>query len=246
MVEGRLTHQQIHVDIVSTGQTSTLGTHSANTKQETDMKTSREGDRIQPCVVLLNGFPGVGKFTIAKALQLALAQHVPTRLIDNHLFIDLSEAIEPGRTDGHYAFRTKIRREAFSALKALAEQQMVIIMTTCLNELPADIKLYHEYADIARARGVPLFTVNLSCDRKTNEARLCSDERKAGRAAGKMKLVEADVLAKIRHDYVLLGPMKMGRSELKVFHLELDISNDSIEEAMERIRAFLQHANKAM
>lgn len=197
------------------------------------------GGQIQPCVVLLNGFPGVGKFTIAKALQTALPSHIPNRLIDNHLVIDLTEAIEPGRTEGHYQLRKRIRRESFSGLKALEDKKMVIIMTTCFSDTPIEIERYEEHADIARARGVPLFAINLVCDLSANKARLCSDERKAGRIAGKMKLVDGDALEKIRGKYVLLDPTKTERTGLQTFHLELDISNMSAEEAMERIWVFL-------
>lgn len=203
------------------------------------MQTVQGKGQLQPCVILLNGFPGVGKLTIAKALQHALPTNVPSRLVDNHVLIDVSEAIEPGRTEEHLALRKKVRDVAFSALKRLKQNSTVIIMTTCLSETPMDIARYHEHADIARARGVPLFTFNLTCDSNTNKSRLCSEGRKAGRAFGKMKLVDVDLLTRIRQDYVLLDPRKTTHSNLKLFHLELDISNLSAEEAMEKIRAFI-------
>ncbi|CZR50315.1 uncharacterized protein PAC_00187 [Phialocephala subalpina] len=145
------------------------------------MQIAQAEGQLQPCVILLNGFPGVGKLTIAKALQLALPSDVPNRLIDNHVLIDLSEAIEPKSTEEHHALRRKIRNLALLAPEALKDDNMVIIMTTCLSDTPVDIARHHEHADIARARDVSLFTVNPTCDDKTNEARLCTDGRKAGR-----------------------------------------------------------------
>ncbi|KAF8848321.1 hypothetical protein BDZ45DRAFT_698490 [Acephala macrosclerotiorum] len=208
------------------------------------MQLAQVEGQLQPCVILLNGFPGAGKLTIAKALQLALPPDVPSRLVDNHVLIDLSEAIEPGRTEEHYALRKKVRDVAFSALKRLKEDNTVIIMTTCLSETPVDIARYHEHADIARARGVPLFTFNLTCDNNTNEARLCNERRKAGRESGRMKLVDVDVLARIRQEYVLLDPRRTAHSDPKLFHLDLDISDLSAEEAMKRIRAFIYDPKK--
>ena len=46
------------------------------------------------CVIFINGFPGIGKLSIARSLQGQLAD-MATRLFDNHLIIYLAEAIHP-------------------------------------------------------------------------------------------------------------------------------------------------------
>jgi hypothetical protein len=68
-------------------------------------------DKRSPlCVLLLNGFPGVGKLTIASLFEAKLDHSsTPFRLIDNHLLIDPVVAIEPVRNKGHYALRKKFR-----------------------------------------------------------------------------------------------------------------------------------------
>jgi shikimate kinase len=104
-----------------------------------------------PCVILRNGFPGVGKYTIAKELQSKI--RAPTALIDNHMLIDPVEATEPGRTPAHYNRRREFRRQEFDKLKRLEGETLAIIMTACLAATDSDVEQFMEYADIARARG---------------------------------------------------------------------------------------------
>ncbi|TVY13617.1 hypothetical protein LARI1_G008880 [Lachnellula arida] len=194
---------------------------------------------IQPCLILFNGFPGVGKLTLAKNFQEALQlqqSSITTRLIDNHVLIDPVEAIEPGRTPAHYALRKAIRKAAFDGLKAL-DHGVVILMTTCLAANAADIEVFEEYVEVALARGVPLISINVYCDEATNEQRLCSEERRGVReGGGKTKLVDKDVLAAMRREHVLLdAAVHLERGETRGVNIEqwrLDTSSLSVEEAV--------------
>jgi adenylylsulfate kinase-like enzyme len=81
-----------------------------------------------PCVLLLNGFPGVGKFTIAKSLCSSfVTSNTPYLLLDNHLIIDAAHAIIPDRSPSNYALRKQFRDVAFNGLKALEEENSVVI-----------------------------------------------------------------------------------------------------------------------
>jgi len=51
----------------------------------------RTDKALQPSLIFLNGFPGVGKYTIAHKPRRLFTHE--TRLIDNHLLIDSAEAI---------------------------------------------------------------------------------------------------------------------------------------------------------
>jgi hypothetical protein len=167
------------------------------------------------CVLLLNGFPCVGKFTIAKALEAELiTKGTPHRHFDNHLIIDAAEAVLPGCTSEHYALRKQFRDVGFKALQTLEEEKLVIIMTACLVKTRDDLDLFAEYAGIAEGRGVPLVKVNIVCDAETNGSRLCSQERRHGT---KTKLVDANVLETIRRDNTLLDQSmlrRVGREDL--------------------------------
>jgi len=59
-----------------------------------------------PCVLVVNGPPGVGKTTITKAVSEKLGQYDrPHRLIENHLLIELAAAIEPIWNSNHHEMR---------------------------------------------------------------------------------------------------------------------------------------------
>jgi hypothetical protein len=99
------------------------------------INSGKRHDNFLPpsCVLLLNGFPGVGKFTVAKALEAELiTKGTPHRLFDNNLIIDAAEELLPGRASEHYALRKQFRDGAFKALQTLEEEKLVIIMTACL------------------------------------------------------------------------------------------------------------------
>ncbi|KAG4428370.1 hypothetical protein IFR05_016152, partial [Cadophora sp. M221] len=135
--------------------------------------------RPPPCVLLLNGFTGVGKLTAAKSLASALqSNHTPCRLINNHLLIDPVIAIEPIRNKAHYTLRKEFRRLAMEGLNRLSqnkenENKHIIIWTAALatSHLPTpydDTTHFCEYLDFAKTRGVPLVFVNITCDLESN------------------------------------------------------------------------------
>jgi chloramphenicol 3-O-phosphotransferase len=113
--------------------------------------------RVPPgCLVILNGFPGVGKLTIARSLQSRLTNVVQTRLIDNHLIIDPAESIYPGRGHQHKAFRDKLRQVIFDELKTIPGQKTVLIMTCSLGANVEDAAVFAEHFEVS------LLTMQLS------------------------------------------------------------------------------------
>ena len=104
--------------------------------------------RPSGCLVILNGFPGVGKLTIARSLQSRLT-NVETRLIDNHLTIDPAEAIHPGRGRQHKAFRNKLRQVIFDELKTIPERDTVLIMTSSPGANVEDTAVFAEYLEVS-------------------------------------------------------------------------------------------------
>jgi hypothetical protein len=107
--------------------------------------------RSSGCLVMLNGFPGVGKLTIARSLQSSLTnQNVETRLIGDHLIIDPAEAVHPGRGHQHRAFRDKLRSSVFDELKTLPGQDIILIMTCSLGANVADTAVFVEYLEVSQ------------------------------------------------------------------------------------------------
>ncbi|KAJ7346990.1 hypothetical protein DFH08DRAFT_870019 [Mycena albidolilacea] len=135
--------------------------------------------RSCPSVLFINGFPGVGKLSVAREVQ---KQLTASRLLDNHLLIDVAQAIEPNRGPAHYALRTVLRRAAFDGLKAVEDKSVTLILTSCsASTLHHDVEVFSEFVDIARARGVPFVSVNLVCDEGKCRTR---DQRRTGKGQG--------------------------------------------------------------
>jgi hypothetical protein len=126
----------------------------------------------------------------------------------------------------------------FDGLKALEEENLVVVLTVCLVNMGDYLNLFKDFLDVAKSRRVPLVMVNLLCDMGTNISRLESEGRKSD---GRMKLVEKDVLEKIRQEASLLDReiiMKCGKRG-EVFYFEMDTSNFDIEQAVESLLRLL-------
>jgi hypothetical protein len=134
---------------------------------------------MQPCLILLNGYPGVGKLTIAKLIHSALdAQH--TIFLHNHLLIDPAEIIIPGRTPAYYEFRKRLRNLAFDALVANPDTNITILMTSCMGSIEREVENLHEHLRIGRERGIPVYWINVVCNQTQHISRISSEERKRG------------------------------------------------------------------
>jgi hypothetical protein len=126
----------------------------------------------------------------------------------------------------------------FDGLEALEEENLVVVLTACLVNMGDYLNLFKDFLDVAKSRRVPLVMVNLLCDMGTNISRLESEGRKSD---GRMKLVEKDVLEKIRQEASLLDReiiMKCGKRG-EVFYFEMDTSNFDIEQAVESLLRLL-------
>lgn len=109
---------------------------------------------ISACIPFLNGFPGVGKYAIARALKEAWDGRL---LIDNHLLIDPVGASIPGRSPAHHILRKQFRCVAFDALKQEVTLNSAITMTFCAADILQDREVFAEHVDIARVRNIPIY-----------------------------------------------------------------------------------------
>lgn len=188
------------------------------------------------CIIFLNAFPGVGKLAIARAIHSKLDPE-RSRLIDNHLLIDPAEAIFPGRGEAHKALRSKIRQIAFDALKA-DSKPLTIIMTGCLGANREDAAVFAEHLEIARARKVPFFSFNITCDREEHRARFQDPARYQG---SKTKLQDFEVLQSLLAKHNLLTPAARSgdcitqNENVDLHHLELDTTGMTAQKSANRI-----------
>jgi chloramphenicol 3-O-phosphotransferase len=186
-------------------------------------------------VILLNGFPGVGKFSIGRRL-FDMLDHKHARFIDNHLLIDPVEAVTPGRGTDHKALSRAFRKVAFGALCDVTEKNMTLIFTSCPSSTEEDQQVTEEYLAIASRRKVPFYLSNMTCDRSEHHSRLVTTERSTGL---KTKLINADILDGMIEKHKLFEiaeeerdpPQMSGRYMLKVdttAHSSIDKSTISL------------------
>jgi len=91
-------------------------------------------------IIVLNGFPGMGKYTILKEVQ---------ALLDNHLLIDPAAALYPDRGVHHHELRHAIRGIFFPYVSRLAQEGHVVLMTTCLAaDNDSDAAVFREHLDL--------------------------------------------------------------------------------------------------
>ncbi len=134
-------------------------------------------------IIVLNGYPGVGKLTIGRALATCL----DARLVDIHTLYNLAFALTEFRTP---EFRETVRRVeeiADELITALPAQVPVIFTTVLTGNSAWAMEEWQRF--LARSqRRPPLVMVHVMCDLDENIRRLQSPERR-----GKGKLQGAEV-----------------------------------------------------
>ncbi|KAH7031458.1 uncharacterized protein B0I36DRAFT_123022 [Microdochium trichocladiopsis] len=179
-------------------------------------------------LVWINGFPGVGKLTIATALQ-AIDEHII--LIDNHKMIDPVEA-KFSRDHPDYQRERRAQREAVFARHVTADdaKDHTIVFTDCQSDNDLGRAVATEYKLAAETAGRDFIPVYLSCDKHENLKRVSSAERVGSKTT---KLTSKAILKDI-----------LSNNELFRFEgcssLTLDITQLSPAEAALQIRSHIQ------
>jgi len=174
-------------------------------------------------IVVLNGFPGTGKFTILKYAKKLLPAN-KTRLSDNHLLIDPVQTIYPDRSPEHHELRRKLREPVFESLSKLAQEGHVILMTACLaDDNDRDAAVFQEHLAMVHGTDVPLFWVNTHCDQAVLEQRVRSPERCQ---LAKTKLTNVGVLQELVREHRLIRPHESGDRSTRLVVESLDVSGE--------------------
>ncbi|EUC63023.1 chloramphenicol phosphotransferase-like protein [Rhizoctonia solani AG-3 Rhs1AP] len=182
-------------------------------------------------IVILNGFPGTGKFTILKRVKELLPPN-KSCLLDNHLPIDPVQAIYPNRSPEHHELRRKVRRPIFEELSKLAQEGHVVLMTACLaDDNNTDANVFQEHLAMVRGTEVPIFWVNVHCDQAVLEQRVGSPERCW---STKTKLTDVDVLRKMVSEHRLIQPCASGDELVRLVIESLDVSG-AVETSVARL-----------
>ncbi|KAK1727980.1 uncharacterized protein BDZ83DRAFT_717369 [Colletotrichum acutatum] len=150
------------------------------------------------CFIYINGYPGVGKLTIANAVSKLIPR---SRVFHNHLLIDpVAALLDRDDVEAYNDLRTTFRRHALDTIAthpALADK--TFIFTDARESGPLGSEAAQDYKAAAEKRDVLFISVVLHCDVDENVRRL-GGRRFAGadEAAGNTKLTDGETLKKIR------------------------------------------------
>ena len=156
-------------------------------------------------VVQLLGYPGTGKYTVAKELVRAMeADGRTTRLLDNHASGNLILSLVPTPTHGIPAPVMDRIIEVRDAVLATLEQHTPRDWSIVFTNFPPDAeraRALDRHREVAAARGAGFVPVLLECDPDEVLRRVVAPER-----AARHKLVDPVRLQEILDDAVPLPP----------------------------------------
>jgi predicted kinase len=150
-----------------------------------------------PFIVYLLGYPGVGKYTVARALAAQTGAVVVDNQVINNPILTLFD-----RAVGLPEERTApIRDAVFNALEEIAPRSMSYVFTNNLEEKSEDIAIYERLRDIAASRESVFLPVMLTCAREVQLARVQAEERRL-----RFKVADAEWLDKFMTEVPLYWP----------------------------------------
>ncbi|KAJ3486928.1 hypothetical protein NLG97_g6517 [Lecanicillium saksenae] len=188
--------------------------------------------------VWINGLPGVGKLTVARALHALLTPDKST-LVDNHSLID---QVTLARDHPDYnAERARVRDAAYAAVVhpttdaesacGSKEQQLarVVIFTDFFTAGTLGTEWSQAHQAAAVKGGRPFLPIYLVCEREENLRRVELPER--GRA-GRIKLMDVKLVSKFMNETKIYRFEGLG--------VEIDVTSRKPEETAQLILETIQ------
>jgi predicted kinase len=135
---------------------------------------------VAPSIIYLLGYPGVGKYTVAREIaRLNDAIVVDNQLINHPILVllrwDAVSDLPPGTMDR----AAPIREAVLSALEEIAPRDLSYVLTNVLDESAEARAVYERVKAIAARRGALFLPVLLRCEPEEQLRRVSSPERVA-------------------------------------------------------------------
>jgi deoxyadenosine/deoxycytidine kinase len=178
-------------------------------------------------IIHINGWPGVGKLTIARLL----AAQIGAKLMANHTMLNPAEALF-SRADPLYRSLRRTVRQAVLDHIVRMPPDVSIVFTDALSDDEFDRAVFDDYVALAEQRGNAMLSIVLDCEAEENARRLAASGR-----AELHKLVRPHVLAEMRQSYNLLRAAHVDRIDLDVTRLTAEDAAASLARALEGARA---------
>lgn len=174
-------------------------------------------------LVHINGYPGVGKLTIGRAL----AGQIGGKLLDNHPIYNVAFALTEFRSPAFYDTVRAARDLAYRRVLELPATMPVILTNWYSKGSNWGEENWDEAISLARRRPSTLFVVILNCSPAENERRIQSSGRDGMRKPRDVALVNSD---RDRRPLIDRGGERL---------LHLDVSSLSPESAATAIAKWL-------
>ncbi|KIL94120.1 hypothetical protein FAVG1_02682 [Fusarium avenaceum] len=163
-------------------------------------------------IIHINGFPGIGKLTIARKLVALLAPY-NGKLVHNHLLIDPAGTILSRASADYQPLRRAIRTAIFNILATSRDTFDSVFVFT---DFQSDDDIGS--AVMAARRGCAFIPIVVTCSKEENLRRLTS----MGRSQHE-KLTDVELVARIRDNSAIhQSPDDFFRMELDVTELDED------------------------
>jgi AAA domain len=173
-------------------------------------------NRSRPSLIYLLGYPGVGKYTIAKEIaRLTGAVVVDNQLINLPILVLLRwnavSDLPPGTLDR----AEPIREAVLSALEEIAPPELSYVLTNVLDDDAECRALYERVQRIAARRGAVFLPVLLRCDPEEQLRRVTAADRVA-----RLKIADPEKVAAYTRSAQLLVPDDPHLLELDTTHVD--------------------------
>ncbi|MEX3017206.1 AAA family ATPase [Gymnodinialimonas hymeniacidonis] len=127
-------------------------------------------------ILVLNGYPGTGKLTIAQAL----APMLGARLLDIHTTHNLAFALTEFRSDAFYKTVDRVEAMAFGLIRDLPRDVPVVLTTVLAGDGARALAEWEKLAALGRDRP-PFLVVHIACDLEENLRRVNGESRVGAR-----------------------------------------------------------------
>lgn len=179
-------------------------------------------------LIVLNGYPGVGKSSVASALQALIPE---SRCLQSHLLIEPVAALLERDETGYRHLRKALRTPILDCIANNPSLQHRTIITTYYQETLEDREIdLKEFFESAMRGGRPFMVFILSCSPQENTRRLLGRSR-----SSKSSLRDENILNDIRQNHFVYSFFDDGFQKPDVWEYQLDIEDTKPEEAARKI-----------
>jgi adenylate kinase family enzyme len=184
-------------------------------------------------VIYLIGYPGVGKYTIAKEIA---AQEdfivLDNQLINNPIFNAVGADGKTPLPPGVWENVEKVRDAVLDSIEHLAPPHLNYVLTNYVSDTPADREIFEKIRSVFERRGSTIIPVLLDCDLDEHTLRIAADGRKerfkdvnpaSAQRYAKTSLIQDPLPHSLRLDITGVSPDKAAAAILA--HAKTEISN---------------------